>query len=124
MTLCALTVGEMFSVGGITTLLGLGMTFVVLALLIILILLINLILKYLTQYIDKRKAAVSEKKKKVDPATESASECVVESSASENEDIPPEKMLAIRSAVEIYLRETATDGKKHDAPEIISVRKL
>ncbi len=122
MTLCALTVGEMFSVGGITTLLGLGMTFVVLALLVALILLINVILKYLTQYVDKRKAASAEKKKNKNSVPESVT--VEAEPETEKENIPPEKMLAIRSAVEIYLRETSTDGKKHDSPEIISVRKL
>lgn len=121
MTLSALTVGEMFSVGGITTLLGLGMTFVVLALLIVLIMFINLILKYLTQWLDKSKA--SSKAKKASVAASLSEEKIPEAEKSET-DISAEKMLAIRSAVEIYLRENANDGKKHDNPEIVSVRKL
>ena len=53
----ALTTAEKFSVGGITTLLGLGMTFVVLALLICCVYLVNVIINVLTKFIDQQKEA-------------------------------------------------------------------
>lgn len=107
-----LSVGEKFSVGGVTTLLGLGMTFVVLALLIGCILLVNFSVKQLS------KIHLSEKKKKViDPVAEPASEPVCD------DKIDDETMLAIESAVKTYVRENSSDGKPHENVTIKSVVK-
>ena len=108
----SLSVGEKFSVGGVTTLLGLGMTFVVLALLICCILLVNLIVKQLD------KVKIGKKKEGVAPAV-----VFVETKIdSADEPIDEETMLAIDAAVKTYVRESASDdGKSHENVKIKSV---
>ena len=108
-----LTVGEKFSVGGVTTLLGLGMTFVVLALLIGCILLVGFSLKQIN------KIHLPQKKRKNDVAPEPVAVPVVDAPA----EIDPETMLAIESAVKTYVRENSSDGKPHENVTIKSVVK-
>ena len=105
----SLSVGEKFSVGGVTTLLGLGMTFLVLALLIVFILLIGFVLK--------RMGKINFKSKKKAPVVEKP----VEEASTKEERIDEETMLAVTAAVETYVRESATDGKPHDKIKIKSV---
>lgn len=115
MVLSALSIGEKFSLGGITTLLGLGMTFVVLALLIGSIYLINIIIKQLSAFLYKKK----QQKLSKNPVEElsTVSEHVAEVG------ISAEKKLAIEAAVRTYLRETDA-GKPHENIKIKSVTKL
>ncbi len=123
MALSALSVGEKFSTGGITTVLGLGMTFVVLALLIGCVYLVSVIVQELTKFINKQREA-RKAKKTVTEQTVSAAENT-EASASAVSEIDAETMVAIQSAVEIYLRENGgNDGKPHENVTIKSVTKL
>jgi len=110
----ALSVGERFSLGGITTLLGLGMTFVVLVLLIGCVYLISASNK-LTDTLKKKLKA-----KKAAAVNENA----VQSVATEKEDIDDATMAAIQSAVNIYCKETANDGKPHDNVTILNVKEV
>ncbi len=110
MILCALSVGEKFSVGGITALLGLGMTFVVLGLLIGFI--------YLVNYVNKifpKKLSLKKRERK---------EPIVEETPKKDDSIDDATMVAIRSAVEIYVKENSSDGKAHDNMEILSVKEI
>ena len=106
-----LSVGEKFSVGGVTTLLGLGMTFVVLIILICCILLVSLILKKLG------KVQFRSKKQKAETVP-SVPETSIED---KTEEIDEETMLAIKAALDTYARENASDGKPHDKITIKSV---
>ena len=108
----SLTVGEKFSVGGVTTLLGLGMTFLVLALLILCIILVGFIVKKLGLI------HFPPKKKKKNDTAEQIVDDVVEKPV---EEIDPETLVAVESAVKAYVRETATDGKPHENIVVKSV---
>lgn len=108
--ICGLSIGDKFSLGGITTLLGLGMTFLVLAILIGVVILVNFLIKKLGSVFFKKKEKPNE------PIT-NASVTVKE----EQKEISPETMLAIESAVRTYVRE---DGAvPHENVKIVSVRK-
>lgn len=112
MSLCAttLSVGEKFSLGGVTTLLGLGMTFLVLVLLIGCIFLVSFLIGKLGIISFKKKTSVP-MEKSVKPVEERDS----------SEPIDEETMLAVSAAVQTYVRESATDGKPHENVKIKSV---
>ena len=107
---CALNIGEKFSLGGITTLLGLGMTFLVLALLIGFV--------YLISFIVKKVKPISFKKK--NQTKQTPEDTAIEVKQVE-ENVSPEKMLAIESAVKTYLSESS--DTPHENIKIISVTK-
>ena len=111
------TTGGKFSVGGETTLLGLGMTFVILILLIACIVLVN----YLIKQLGKIDFSRFKKEKPVQTAeTPSSTDEAVEVQSAK---IDGETLLAIESAVRTYVRESATDGKPHENVTIKSVVK-
>ena len=94
-----MSIGEKWATSGITTLIGLGMTFAILALLIGTILLLRLILKELEKVLPKLKL----KKKKAEPKEEVAAqnaEPVVE----EEKPIDEDTMSAIEAAVMNYAK--------------------
>lgn len=123
MALSALSVADKFTTGGITTVLGLGMTFVVLGILIGCVYLISVILKELTKFIEKQTKALKEKK--ASKAVTEQTVAVTENTAAPNDEIDAETMVAIQSAVEIYLRENGgNDGKPHENVTIKSVTKM
>lgn len=120
MLLGALSVGEKFSLGGITTLLGLGMTFLILVLLIGCVYLINLA----AQKLPERIKGKLKSENKNNPAEKSD---IVENTAAVEgvvKEIDPETIVAIQSAVQIYLSENGEDGKPHENINIKSVTKL
>lgn len=117
-SLLALTAGEKFSIGGTTTLLGLGMTFVVLILLICFIFLVNLIIKQL----EKLQVKLADKKKQKKAAAEVVEETVEAEPV--KEEIDSETMGAIQEAVKTYLLENDEKGKPHENFKIKSVTKL
>ena len=118
MLLSALSVGEKFSLGGTTTLLGLGMTFIVLAILIGCVYLVNVVVKLLSK-INKNNKRNAVKKDK-----SAVIEAVSEEDSGEDKKIDDETMAAIRAAVDIYVKENSDDGKPHDKTTILSVKEL
>lgn len=125
MLLSSLSPVDKLSVGGTTTLLGLGMTFVVLALLIGCVYLVNTLIKlsgkFLTEYQAKKKA-----KKEAEVKAETVVPAVVEDSVDKKADgeIDEETMIAIRSAVETFVRESSADGKPHENVTVLSVKEI
>lgn len=119
MLLSALSVGEKFSLGGTTTLLGLGMTFIVLALLIGSVYLVSAIIKLIAKSISDREAKKESKVK-----TTEVAETLPTTDEVASPEIDEETMIAIRAAVDIYVRENATDGKTHENVTILSVKAL
>lgn len=120
MILSALSVGEKFSLGGITTLLGLGMTFIVLVILIGCILLINLLVKKTNSFMSTRKSGKNAAKSDETAAAVNRSAAGTEIP---DEAISPETMLAIEAVVKTYLREDGGNGKPHENIRIKSVTK-
>lgn len=114
MILCALSAAEKLSTGGTTTLLGLGMTFIVLALLIGCVYLVNWIMSLLEKYLKRRQ------EKKIAVPTNDESAEIMET----NEEPDAETLLAIKSVIEIHVRENSNDGKPHDKVTILSVKKV
>lgn len=122
-TLLGLSSAEKWSTGGITTLIGLGMTFVMLALLIGAIHLLRLILKGL----DKANPIIKSKLQKVFRKKSAQGEIVdsernVAELAEEKTVIDEETMSVIEQSVKTYVAATATDGKPHDRIKIVSVK--
>lgn len=111
--ICGLSIGEKFSLGGITTLLGLGMTFLVLAILIGVVILVNFIIKNVGKIsLKKEKSYLNE------IISQEQSESIKEKN---DKDIAPETLLAIESAVKTFVREE--DDVPHENVKIISVTK-
>lgn len=117
----AQSAGEKLSIGGVTTFLGLGMTFIVLALLIGCILLLELFLKKLSIYLANKNKSVDapsvivvedttstqenlntlETKKTIDESTMQAiSEAIAMFSQLDDKNKKPHKNITIKSIVE------------------------
>lgn len=117
-SLLGLTFAERWSTGGITTLLGLGMTFVMLALLIGAIILLRYILKGLGILIPKCKEKFFFKKK-----TTEAPAATVEPDEQPEEKIDDETMTVIERSVRQFSA-NSDDGKTHDRIRILSVKEV
>lgn len=122
--LLGLSGSEKWSTGGITALIGLGMTFVMLALLIGCIFLLRFILSVLEKTNPKLKEKLSnifkKKNKKEEPVTkETQSE-----ETTSTTDIDPETLSVIEQSVQKYVSVSATDGKPHDKIRILSVKEV
>ena len=122
-SLLGLTAGEKWSTGGITTLIGLGMTFLMLALLIGAIFLLRFILKFLDKNLPMLKSNLSKvfsKKKKQtgEPATEEPA------ATPEQPVVDADTMSVIEQSVRQYVSSTATDGKPHTTIKILSVKEV
>lgn len=121
--LMGLTGSEKWSTGGITALIGLGMTFVMLIVLIGCIFLLRYILLGLDKINPKIKEKLSKifkKKKKAEIVTENADGVNVEDVQPIDEDI----MLVIKDSVQKYVSSSAKDGKPHDRIKILSVKEV
>ena len=117
-----LSMGDKWGTSGITTLIGLGMTFVILAVLIGMILLMRLILKEADLLLPKLKQKIKLKRAKDKPAYVSDD---IAPSDTEEETIDDETMDAIKAAVLNYVKTddnvviiksvTKADGKAEEA---------
>lgn len=121
--LMGLTGSEKWSTGGITALIGMGMTFVMLALLIGCIFL----LRYLLAGLEKTNPKIKEKlsnlfKKKT--KEENVTEDVVREEVEDVQTVDEETMLVIEDSVKKYVSASAKDGKPHDRIKIVSVKEV
>lgn len=112
MSLCGLSVGEKFSVGGISALLGMGMTFLVLILLILSIALINFLIK---KFFGPKKGSQKSGRAEVFPP---------EKGSETSTPLDGETCSAIEAAVRVYLRENGGDGKPHENIKIKSIKRV
>ena len=117
-----LSMGDKWGTSGITTLIGLGMTFLILAVLIGMILLMRLILKEADSLIPKFKQKLKRKKAQAEPAAVASEDTPVKA---EEEVIDDATMDAIKAAVLNYVKTddnvviiksvTKADGKAEEA---------
>lgn len=123
LSLLGTTAAEKWTTSGLTTLIGLGMTFVMLTLLICSIHLLRLILKGLEKVVPDFKQKLSEvfrKKDKTEPVVEIAEE----TPADKDNTVDEETMAVIEDSVKRYVANSATDGKPHDRIKILSVKEV
>ncbi len=113
MLISALTVGEKFSTGGITMLIGMLITFAVLFLLVFLIPLIQVVIRFLEEKL------LPKFKRSKDAPPE-----IIISEVEPDKEISGEVMDAIKVAVQEYSVIDDTSGKKHEKITIRSVTKL
>ncbi len=127
--LLSTSAADKWSTGGITTLLGLGMTFIMLALLVCFIHL----LRYILNFLEKTTPAFKEKiygifRKKNNKGLESnisngTNNNTTEELVAEN-NIDNETMEVIEQSVKQYISLSADDGKPHDRIKIVSVKEV
>lgn len=121
-TLLGSSAADKWSTGGITTLIGLGMTFVMLGLLVGAIHLLRLILKGL----DKSNPFIKDKIEKVFRKKPTKNDALPTEQAGANDKsdnrIDDETMTVIEQSVKSYVAATATDGRPHDRIKIVSVK--
>lgn len=121
-------VGELFSTGGITTLIGLGMTFLVLALLIGCIYLLRVILKFLEKKYPKLIAKIKNafKKKKNVNVEEIATDDNVRSENPITDEVTVDETTRsiIDETVQLFVNQSDVDGKPHNNIKIISVEPI
>ena len=121
MLIAALSAGDKLSIGGITTLLGLGMTFIVLALLIGFIFLMEKGLKSLTSFLGTRKTSKN-------IVSSQPVQIVKESEAVSEENSKPvideKTMTAIVKAVALFAEYDDKDKKPHNNIVIKSVTEI
>lgn len=121
-SLLGTSAADKWTTGGLTTLIGLGMTFVMLTLLICSIHLLRLILKGLEKFIPDFKKKLSGLFRKKDKAENVTAE-IVEETPAENA-VDEETMAVIENSVKRYVANSATDGKPHDRIKILSVKEV
>lgn len=119
--LSGLSIAESLSKGGMTTLIGLGMTFVMLALLIGAIVVLRYILKGLDTIIPKCKEKLL--KKNTTPLTETNVEHNDSSSVVEEQEVDVDTLAVIEQSIRTYTAKS-NDGKPHDRIRIISVKEV
>ncbi len=109
--------------GGITTLLGLGMTFLVLALIILSIRLLQFILKMLDKYNpaikNSIKNAFRKKNKSIESPQPNTDTVSSEKTISEIDD---DTKYLIEQSVRQYIKNTSNDEKPHNNIKIISIK--
>ncbi len=115
MLLAAMSAGDKLSVGGITSLLGLGMTFIVLAILIGLIILMEKGLKSLQSFLEKKKSSSI-------AIAEVTIPTVIEESV--KTEIDEKTMAAITEAVAMFSQYDDKDKKPHNNIVIKSVTEI
>lgn len=123
--LLGLSGSEKWSTGGITALIGIGMTFAMLILLILFIVL----LRYLLIGLDKANPKIKEKlssifKKKKDKSTDAVEVATEQQSEEAGDAIDAETLDVIEQSVRKYVSASADDGKPHDRIKILSVKEV
>ena len=113
--LLGLSGSEKWSTGGITALIGIGMTFAMLILLILFIVL----LRYLLIGLDKANPKIKEKlssifKKKKDKSTDAVEVVTEQQSEEAGDEIDAETLDVIEQSVRKYVSASAYEGKPHD----------
>jgi Na+-transporting methylmalonyl-CoA/oxaloacetate decarboxylase gamma subunit len=114
--LLGLTAAEKWSTGGMTTLMGLGTTFIVLILLILFI--------RLLEFFMNGSAAKIFKKKSKTAASEQANAVSEQTTSAPAPAVDGETMKIVAQSVQTYVKQTANDGKPHDKVKIISVKEV
>ena len=117
------SIGEKFSTGGITTLIGLLMTFGILAILILFIVLVRFLINKLDKipfdnFISKVKSLF--KKNKKNENNNSDLNVVTEDKDLIDDDVK----LAIEKAVREYVKNSADDGKPHNNIKIVDIKEV
>lgn len=117
---------DKIAIGGMTTLLGLGMTFLVLVLIILSICLLRLVLKMLDKYLPTIKTSIKNLFRKKNSDIESRQ-------ATPNSDInhlnnttiseiDDDTKYLIEQSIRQYIKNTSNDEKPHDNIKIISIK--
>lgn len=127
-----LNVSDIFSTGGITTLIGLGMTFVVLTILICCIIILKYVLKYLEKHFPKLKISISnffskifKKKNKNDVVAEPVVEKALSNETTNCElTIDEDTKAIVTNSALTFVKQSYTDGKEHNNVKILSITPL
>ncbi len=114
---------DKLATGSITALIGIVMTFVMLGVLILFIFLLRYLMKELEVALSKKKSSnlseiKSPEKAQADSSKVEGKQPIIE------EPIDDETMVAIQSALQFYMQDSAEDGLPHDRVTIKSVKRI
>lgn len=112
------TASEKWRTGGITTLIGMGMTFVMLALLILAMLLLRHLLRGLDKAAPEFRARLRKNANKRETPDETAETASIEPAGAK---IDEQMRRAIAEAAKEYVKSTSRDGKAHDDIRILKI---